>query len=157
MNKDNKKVGSIIGESLERLNKKANPVDIAGIGVSDPYPKIDFDKVDALVLWAEKNLKNDMNVFATYLEKLEDLSGAELRLLNRKMVGSVDMGDVRIEINISYPDKLSWNGSITEELPLDYANSDTALGKKLNQVIAEHLTETDDYVVCGMNADGSLK
>jgi|TARA_R100001460_G_scaffold21050_6_gene43165 hypothetical protein len=87
MNKDNKKVGSIIGESLERLNKKANPVDIAGIGVSDPYPKIDFDKVDALVLWAEKNLKNDMNVFATYLEKLEDLSGAELRLLNRKMVG----------------------------------------------------------------------
>ena len=87
MNKDNKKVGSIIGESLERLNKKANPVDIAGIGVSDPYPKIDFDKVDALVLWAEKNLKNDMNVFATYLEKLEDLSGAELRLLNKKMVG----------------------------------------------------------------------
>jgi len=87
MNKDNKKVGSIIGESLERLNKKANPVDIAGIGVSDPYPKIDFDKVDALVLWAEKNLKNDMNVFATCLEKLEDLSGAELRLLNRKMVG----------------------------------------------------------------------
>ena len=87
MNKDNKKVGSIIGESLERLNKKANPVDIAGIGVSDPYPKIDFDKVDAVVLWAEKNLKNDMNVFATYLEKLEDLSGAELRLLNRKMVG----------------------------------------------------------------------
>ena len=70
---------------------------------------------------------------------------------------SVDMGDVRIEINVSYPDKLSWNGSITEELPLDYANSDTALGKKLNQVIAEHLTETDDYVVCGMNADGSLK
>ena len=87
MNKDNKKVGSIIGESLERLNKKANPVDIAGIGVSDPYPKIDFDKVDALLLWAEKNLKNDMNVFSTYLEKLEDLSGAELRLFNKKMAG----------------------------------------------------------------------
>ncbi len=87
MNKDNKKVGSIIGESLERLNKKANPVDIAGIGVSDPYPKIDHDKIDALLLWAEKNLKNDMNVFATYLEKLEDLSGAELRLFNKKMVG----------------------------------------------------------------------
>jgi hypothetical protein len=87
MNEDSKKVGSIIGESLERLNKKANPVDIAGIGVSDPYPKIDHDKVDAVVLWAEKNLKNDMNVFATYLEKLETLSGAELRLLNKKMVG----------------------------------------------------------------------
>ena len=87
MNKDNKEVGSIIGESLERLNEKANPVDMAGIGVSDPYPKIDFDKVDALLLWAEKNLKNDMNVFATYLEKLEDLSGAELRLYNKKSIG----------------------------------------------------------------------
>jgi hypothetical protein len=27
----------------------------------------------------------------------------------------------------------------------------------LNKAIAEHLTETDDYVVCGMNKDGSLK
>ena len=87
MNKDSKKVGSFIGESLGRLNKKMNPVDIAGIGVSDPYPKIDHDKVDALLLWAEKNLKNDIHVYATYLKKLEALSGAELRLLNKKMVG----------------------------------------------------------------------
>jgi len=70
---------------------------------------------------------------------------------------SVDMGDVRIEITICYPDKLYWSGSITEDLPIDCTDSHTALGKKLNQVIAEHLTETDDYVVCGMNADGSLK
>ena len=87
MNKDNKEVGSIIGESLERLNEKANPVDMAGIGVSDPYPKIDHDKVDALLLWAEKNLKNDINVFAKYLKKLETLSGAELRLYNKKSIG----------------------------------------------------------------------
>ena len=69
----------------------------------------------------------------------------------------VKIGDVDITIIISYPDKLSWNGSINEELPIDYSASHTRLGKMLNKAIAEHLTETDDYVVCGMNKDGSLK
>ena len=69
----------------------------------------------------------------------------------------VKIGDVDITIIISYPDKLSWNGSINEELPIDYSASHTRLGKMLNKAIAEHLTETDDYVVCGMNQDGSLK
>ena len=69
----------------------------------------------------------------------------------------VKIADVDITIIISYPDKLSWNGSINEELPTDYLDSHTRLGKMLNKAIAEHLTETDDYVVCGMNQDGSLK
>ena len=70
---------------------------------------------------------------------------------------SVDMGSVHIEINITYSDKLAWSGSVNESLPIDYTDSHTALGRKLNQAIAEYLTESDQYVVCGMNKDGSLK
>jgi len=70
---------------------------------------------------------------------------------------SVNIGEVSIEINIMYPDKLSWNGVINESLPIDYSSSHTRLGKMLNKAIADYLTESDDYVVCGMNKDGSLK
>jgi len=69
----------------------------------------------------------------------------------------VNIGEVSIEINIMYPDKLSWNGVINESLPIDYSSSHTRLGKMLNKAIADYLTESDDYVVCGMNKDGSLK
>jgi len=69
----------------------------------------------------------------------------------------VNIGEVSIEINIMYPDKLSWNGVINESLPSDFYDSHTRLGKMLNKAIADYLTESDDYVVCGMNKDGSLK
>ena len=70
---------------------------------------------------------------------------------------SVNIGDVSIEVNILYPDKLSWNGVVNDELPIDFTSSHTQLGKMLNKAIADYLTESDDYVVCGMNKDGSLK
>jgi hypothetical protein len=70
---------------------------------------------------------------------------------------SVNIGDVSIEVNILYPDKLSWNGVVNDELPIDFTSSHTQLGKMLNKAIADYLTESDDYVVCGMNNDGSLK
>ena len=70
---------------------------------------------------------------------------------------SVDMGSVHIEINITYSDKLAWSGSVNESLPIDYTDSHTQLGKMLNKAIADYLTESDEYVVCGMNKDGSLK
>lgn len=69
----------------------------------------------------------------------------------------VNIGEVSIEINIMYPDKLSWNGVINESLPSDFYDPHTRLGKMLNKAIADYLTESDDYVVCGMNKDGSLK
>jgi hypothetical protein len=70
---------------------------------------------------------------------------------------SVNIGDVSIEVNILYPDKLSWNGVVNDKLPIDFTSSHTQLGKMLNKAIADYLTESDDYVVCGMNKDGSLK
>jgi hypothetical protein len=70
---------------------------------------------------------------------------------------SVNIGDVSIEVNILYPDKLSWNGVVNDELPIDFTSSHTRLGKMLNKAIADYLTESDEYVVCGMNKDGSLK
>jgi hypothetical protein len=70
---------------------------------------------------------------------------------------SVNIGDVSIEVNILYPDKLSWNGVVNDELPIDFTSSHTQLGKMLNKAIADYLTESDEYVVCGMNKDGSLK
>ena len=70
---------------------------------------------------------------------------------------SVNIGDVSIEVNILYPDKLSWNGVVNDELPIDFTSSHTQLGKMLNKAIADYLTKSDDYVVCGMNKDGSLK
>ena len=70
---------------------------------------------------------------------------------------SVNIGDVSIEVNILYPDKLSWNGVVNDELPIDFTSSHTQLGKMLNKAIADYLTESDNYVVCGMNKDGSLK
>jgi len=70
---------------------------------------------------------------------------------------SVNIGDVSIEVNILYPDKLSWNGVVNDELPIDFTSSHTQLGKMLNKAIADYLTESGEYVVCGMNKDGSLK
>jgi len=70
---------------------------------------------------------------------------------------SVDMGDVMIDISIVYPDKKSKLGWTETSLPIDYSSSHTRLGKMLNKAIADYLTESDDYVVCGMNKDGSLK
>ena len=70
---------------------------------------------------------------------------------------SVNIGDVSIEVNILYPDKLSWNGVVNDELPIDFTSSHTQLGKMLNKAIADYLTESDNYVVCGMNKDGSLR
>ena len=70
---------------------------------------------------------------------------------------SVNIGDVSIEINIMYPDKITSTGLMVESLPIDYTDSHTQLGKMLNKAIADYLTESDDYVVCGMNKDGSLK
>ena len=70
---------------------------------------------------------------------------------------SVNIGGVSIEVNILYPDKLSWNGVVNDELPIDFTSSHTRLGKMLNKAIADYLTESGEYVVCGMNKDGSLK
>jgi hypothetical protein len=81
MNKDKKNVD----RRLANLEKKMNPVDIAGIGVSDPYPKIDHDKIDELLEWVGKNLKNDINIYNVYLEKLETFTGAELRVFNKSL------------------------------------------------------------------------
>jgi len=69
----------------------------------------------------------------------------------------VNMGDVMIDISIVYPDKKSKLGWTETSLPIDYSSSHTRLGKMLNKAIADYLTESDDYVVCGMNKDGSLK
>lgn len=74
-----------------------------------------------------------------------------------KQYQQVNIGEVSIEINIMFPDKTTSTGSMNQTLPTDYSASHTRLGKMLNKAIAEHLTETDDYVVCGMNQDGSLK
>jgi len=69
----------------------------------------------------------------------------------------INMGEVSIEINIMYPDKTTSTGVMVESLPIDYSSSHTRLGKMLNKAIADYLTKSDDYVVCGMNKDGSLK
>ncbi len=94
MDKNNKSVENRVAN----LKDKMNPVDIAGIGVSNPYPKIDFDKVDALLLWTEKNLKNDVDVFATYLDKLENLSEGELRWFNKKQSVGYNALDIDWEV-----------------------------------------------------------
>ena len=70
---------------------------------------------------------------------------------------SVNIGSVSIEINIMYPDKITSTGLMVESLPIDYSTSHTRLGKMLNKAIADYLTESGEYVVCGMNKDGSLK
>jgi len=62
-----------------------NPVDIAGVGVSDPYPKIDFEKIDALLKWVREDLENDIDLYATYAKKLEELTGPELSWFNKKL------------------------------------------------------------------------
>ena len=65
-----------------------DPVDIAGIGVSNPYPKIDHDKIDALLQWVREELKNDMHLYDTYRQKLEELTGPELSLFNKKLLNN---------------------------------------------------------------------
>ena len=70
---------------------------------------------------------------------------------------SVNIGDTSIDIDIVIPDKLAKHGWRTMLLPSDFYDPHTRLGKMLNKAIADYLTESDDYVVCGMNKDGSLK
>jgi len=70
---------------------------------------------------------------------------------------SVNIGDANVDIDILIPDKLAKHGCRTMTLPKDFYDPHTRLGKMLNKAIADYLTESDDYVVCGMNKDGSLK
>ena len=70
---------------------------------------------------------------------------------------SVNIGDASVDIDILIPDKLAKHGWRTMLLPSDFYDPHTRLGKMLNKAIADYLTESDDYVVCGMNQDGSLK
>jgi len=70
---------------------------------------------------------------------------------------SVNNGAASVDIDILIPDKLAKHGCRTMILPKDFYDSHTRLGKMLNKAIADYLTESDEYVVCGMNQDGSLK
>ena len=70
---------------------------------------------------------------------------------------SVNIGDASVDIDILIPDKLAKHGWRTMILPKDFYDPHTRLGKMLNKAIADYLTKSDDYVVCGMNKDGSLK
>jgi hypothetical protein len=69
---------------------KYDPVDIAGVGVtkSDPYPKIDFEKIDTLLQWVREELENDVDLYATYAKKLEELTGPELSWFNKKLLNN---------------------------------------------------------------------
>jgi hypothetical protein len=69
-------------------NDKYDPVDIAGVGVSDPYPKIDLEKIDALLKWVREELGNDMDLYDTYRKKLEELTGPELSWFNKKLLNN---------------------------------------------------------------------
>ena len=70
---------------------------------------------------------------------------------------SVNIGDASVDIDILIPDKLAKHGWRTMILPKDFYDPNTRLGKMLNKAIADYLTESDEYVVFGMNKDGSLK
>ena len=69
-------------------NDKYDPVDIAGVGVSDPYPKIDFEKIDALLKWVREDLENDIDLYTTYRKKLETLTGPVLSWFNKKLANN---------------------------------------------------------------------
>lgn len=69
-------------------NDKYDPVDIAGVGVSDPYPKIDFDKINALLQWVREELGNDVDLYATYSKKLNELTEPELSWFNKKLASN---------------------------------------------------------------------
>jgi len=61
---------------------------VAGVMAADPYPKIDFEKIDALLQWVREELKNDMHLYDTYRQKLEELTGPELSLFNKKLLNN---------------------------------------------------------------------
>jgi hypothetical protein len=69
-------------------NDKYDPVDIAGVGVSEPYPKIDFEKIDALLKWVREELGNDMDLYATYSKKLNELTEPELVWFSKKLLNN---------------------------------------------------------------------
>jgi len=57
--------------------------DITDILAIDPYPKIDFDKINALLEW----VKDEENVssYSDYLKKIEELTEPELNWFNKKV------------------------------------------------------------------------
>ena len=58
---------------------------VVGVMAVDPYPKIDFDKINALLQWVREDLENDVDSYATYLKKLEELTEPELNWFNKKV------------------------------------------------------------------------
>jgi len=58
---------------------------VAGVMAADPYPKIDFDKINALLQWVREDLENDVDSYSTYLKKLEELTEPELNWFNKKV------------------------------------------------------------------------
>ena len=56
---------------------------VAGVMAIDPYPKIDFDKINALLEW----VKDEENVssYSDYLKKIEELTEPELNWFNKKV------------------------------------------------------------------------
>ena len=61
---------------------------VAGVMAADPYPKIDLEKIDALLQWVREELKNDMHLYDTYRQKLEELTGPELSWFNKKLLNN---------------------------------------------------------------------
>ena len=59
--------------------------DITDILAIDPYPKIDFDKINALLEWVKEDLENDVDAYSTYLKKLEELTEPELYWFHKKV------------------------------------------------------------------------
>ena len=57
--------------------------DITDILAINPYPKIDFDKINALLEW----VKDEENVssYSDYLKKIEELTEPELNWFNKKV------------------------------------------------------------------------
>ena len=66
----------------------ADAILVAGVMAVDPYPKIDFDKINALLQWVREDLENDVDSYATYLKKLEELTGPELSWFNKKLLNN---------------------------------------------------------------------
>jgi hypothetical protein len=56
---------------------------VAGVMAVDPYPKIDFDKINALLEWVKK--EENVASYPTYLKKINELTEPELNWFNKKV------------------------------------------------------------------------
>jgi len=57
--------------------------DITDILAINPYPKIDFDKINALLEWAKD--EENVSSYSDYLKKINELTEPELNWFNKKV------------------------------------------------------------------------